>query len=420
VGESIAKYDGQAWTHVRFPQLPPTPTLPPDKPPCAGLYFSCLSFSKVRVLTPDDVWVLGRRYSTLSTSDVEAVLLHMQNGRWQVVMPGNDILQNRPEGTQPLIVSRFSMGSDGYGFLAASPIHLWGDSAYPQIIQVRPDGSLAYEQIPQIDHTTLLSISNTDARHALALGMQSIQVPTERGLTNLETPVLLSYRDDLKEGQTPPPASTTLTPTASPTSPASPTPPHIPTSDKHYSDGVYFPEVGHNVRGRFLAYWKEHGGLPQFGYPITEEFTEESLIDGKSYTVQYFERAEFEYHPENEPPYDVLLSLLGTMEYSSRYPGGAPQQTPNHSAGSVYFPQTGKRVGGSFLTYWNRFGGLQQQGYPISDEIQEQSKLDGKTYTVQYFERAVMEWHPGHNPPNDVQLSQLGLFRYRERYGGGE
>jgi hypothetical protein len=27
--------------------------------------------------------------------------------------------------------------------------------------------------------------------------------------------------------------------------------------------------------------------------------------------VQYFERARFEYHPENQPPYDVLLGLLG-------------------------------------------------------------------------------------------------------------
>jgi hypothetical protein len=125
----------------------------------------------------------------------------------------------------------------------------------------------------------------------------------------------------------------------------------------------------------------------------------------------------FEYHPENQPPYNVLPSLLGAKEYHARYPSEPPQQKANNSAGSVYFPQTDKRVGGSFLTYWNQFGGLQQQGYPLSDEIQEQSKLDGKTYTVQYFERAVMEWHPGADPPHDVLLSLLGLFWYNERYG---
>jgi hypothetical protein len=35
------------------------------------------------------------------------------------------------------------------------------------------------------------------------------------------------------------------------------------------------------------------------------------LSDGQEYTVQWFERARFEHHPENDPPYDVLLGLLG-------------------------------------------------------------------------------------------------------------
>jgi hypothetical protein len=72
----------------------------------------------------------------------------------------------------------------------------------------------------------------------------------------------------------------------------------------------YFPETGHNVEGSFLNYWTANGGLPQFGFPISEEFVE-TLEDGKAYTVQYFERARFEYHPENQPPYDVLLGQFG-------------------------------------------------------------------------------------------------------------
>src|SRR5206468_3983407 len=55
------------------------------------------------------------------------------------------------------------------------------------------------------------------------------------------------------------------------------------------------------------------GGLAQQGYPLSDEFTEISPQDGKPYTVQYFERAVFEYHPENkDTPYEVLLSQLGT------------------------------------------------------------------------------------------------------------
>lgn len=181
-------------------------------------------------------------------------------------------------------------------------------------------------------------------------------------------------------------------------------------------NAAYFPETGHTVKGRFLHYWRERGGLRQQGYPISEELQEVSEINGKTYTMQYFERAVFELHPENQPPYDVLLTLLGTFQYKQKYPGGAPGQVTNTSANSVLFPQTGKRVGGSFLLYWQQYGGLQQHGYPISDEIQEVSPLDGKTYTVQYFERAVMEWHPGNVPPNDVLLSHIGKFRYEAKY----
>jgi probable HAF family extracellular repeat protein len=74
---------------------------------------------------------------------------------------------------------------------------------------------------------------------------------------------------------------------------------------------TYFAETGHNVtRPEFAAYWQAHGGLAQFGYPLTEEFTE-TLGDGNSYIVQYFERARFEWHPENGDPYRVLLGQFG-------------------------------------------------------------------------------------------------------------
>ena len=74
--------------------------------------------------------------------------------------------------------------------------------------------------------------------------------------------------------------------------------------------GLYFAETGHNPRGRFAAYWEANGGLAQFGYPPTEEFTER-LEDGRVHTLQYFERARLEYHPENAAPHDVLLGQFG-------------------------------------------------------------------------------------------------------------
>jgi hypothetical protein len=179
-----------------------------------------------------------------------------------------------------------------------------------------------------------------------------------------------------------------------------------------------FPETGKTVSGLFLKYWDEHGGLMQQGYPISDPIGEVSDFDGKLYTVQYFERAVFEYHPENTAGYEVLLTQLGTLRYREKYPTGAPNQRPSADPGAVVFPETGKRVGGPFLVYWQTHGGLAQQGYPISDEFTEVSDRDGKTYTVQYFERAVFEHHPEYaGTPYEVLLSQLGTSLWRDKYG---
>ncbi|HEX8231681.1 MAG TPA: hypothetical protein VF826_20560 [Chloroflexia bacterium] len=178
------------------------------------------------------------------------------------------------------------------------------------------------------------------------------------------------------------------------------------------------PETGNPLSGEFLIYWSQHGGLAQQGLPISGEFREVSPTDGKTYSVQYFERAVFEHHPEHTgTPHEVLLSLLGSFRYIEKYgTAGAPNQVPNRSPSSIAFPETGKRLGGKFLEYWQTHGGLAQQGYPISEEFRERNELDGNTYTVQYFERAVFELHPENKPPFDVLLSQLGTFRFRKLY----
>ena len=81
----------------------------------------------------------------------------------------------------------------------------------------------------------------------------------------------------------------------------------------------YFNATGHSLNFGFKYYWEQHGGLAQFGYPISEEFTELNPADGKIYTVQYFERARFEYHPEfKSTPYETLLGLLGWQLVKAR------------------------------------------------------------------------------------------------------
>jgi hypothetical protein len=176
---------------------------------------------------------------------------------------------------------------------------------------------------------------------------------------------------------------------------------------------LYFPETGHNLRGRFRTYWERNGGLFIFGYPITEEFAGPSS-DGKTYVQQYFQRARFEYHPENAPPNDVQLGLLGVWLTAGRtFPRSQPGAD---NLGTMFFPQTGQSIA-LFKGWWTRNGGLAVFGYPISPELQERNPSDGKVYTVQYFERNRLEHHPEHaGTPYETMLGLLGT-EYLNRQG---
>ncbi len=87
-------------------------------------------------------------------------------------------------------------------------------------------------------------------------------------------------------------------------------------------DCAWFNETQQYVCGDFYAYWRKYGvqldnriaityaeSLALFGLPISAVFSQ--TINGTAYQVQYFERARFEYHPENPVPYRVLTGLLG-------------------------------------------------------------------------------------------------------------
>ncbi|MDQ5850590.1 MAG: sortase, partial [Chloroflexota bacterium] len=73
----------------------------------------------------------------------------------------------------------------------------------------------------------------------------------------------------------------------------------------------YFVETRHTLGGAFQQFWHANGGLRVFGFPLSEEFREVSPQDGHEYTVQYFERARFEWHPDLPPQYQVQLGHLG-------------------------------------------------------------------------------------------------------------
>ena len=206
------------------------------------------------------------------------------------------------------------------------------------------------------------------------------------------------------------------------------------------SGARYFPQTGHTVSGTFLQFFHNNGGLMIFGYPRTEAFQQNGRL------VQWFQRDAFEEHSENAgTPYEVQLRLLGSLLTTGRtfaHPAvsaptptatptvapaattpGAGQATPIATPLAtttstpapmptpppiVAFPQTGYSVGFGFLQFFQANGGVNVFGYPISQEIPEIGP-DGRSHTVQYFQRARFEYHPEFNgTPYEVELGLLG------------
>ncbi len=178
-----------------------------------------------------------------------------------------------------------------------------------------------------------------------------------------------------------------------------------------------FAETGYCISGRILTFWEQNGGLPVFGLPISA--LQGETIEGQEVQVQWFERNRLELHPDNEPPYDVLLGRLGTevLEAAGRdwrsFPPGEPR------AECRQFAETGHSVCGEMLTMWRAYGlefdgrvgnskaeNLALFGLPLSSAQTEQLS-DGREYTVQWFERARFELHPEEAPPFRVQLGLL-------------
>ena len=87
----------------------------------------------------------------------------------------------------------------------------------------------------------------------------------------------------------------------------------------------FFAETRHAVCEPFLSYWRSHGlldprlnaygrSLALFGLPLTEPAMERNS-SGDQVLTQWFERARFEYHPNNPPTFQVLLGRLGAEAY---------------------------------------------------------------------------------------------------------
>ncbi len=162
-------------------------------------------------------------------------------------------------------------------------------------------------------------------------------------------------------------------------------------------DFKYFNETGHNVKGEFLKFYNSNPNATLvYGYPITEEI---SGKDGKN--VQYFQRARFEYRADLPEGQRIQLTPLGRETYA----GTSPLNVYNPLACRLY-TQTGFSICFTFLEFFDKYGGLNQFGYPISSFEYHDNIL------VQYFEKARLEWQPWKPEGQRVVISDLGRIYF--------
>lgn len=178
-----------------------------------------------------------------------------------------------------------------------------------------------------------------------------------------------------------------------------------------------FSETGHCISGRILEFWAQNGGASIFGYPLGP--LQEEFIEGKRLKVQWFEHSRLDLHPGNPRPKDILVGRLGIeqLESSNRdvviLPG-----VDQPKKGCQFFEDTGYNLCPPFLKYWKNNGielsgvsgtsdeeSLALFGKPISKVKIE--TIDSKSYTVQWFERARLQYLSENQPP-EILLGALG------------
>jgi len=200
---------------------------------------------------------------------------------------------------------------------------------------------------------------------------------------------------------TPPPTPTALQLAARPI------PPYADTDIKRY-----FTATGHGISGTFKRFWEARGGLPLFGYPLTESFMENGRL------VQYFERVRLEQDPARiGTAQEIVIANLGSELVGTKRDGPAFLPTdPATAAGRPFFAETGHAIAEPFRAYWQQQGGEAIFGAPISEPFDEINAADGRTYRVQYFQRARFTLQPGGDGAAPaIMLGALGRQALRDR-----
>lgn len=161
----------------------------------------------------------------------------------------------------------------------------------------------------------------------------------------------------------------------------------------------YFPETGHWVQGSFYEFYGDiDNAKTLFGPPITEEFSDPT----GNRRVQYFRNVRLEFHAENPPGRQVVLTNLG----ESFLQPGEPLEVSAATPGCRQDPGWTHPVCYAFLDFFRAGGGEEVFGRPISGIESVQGRIG------QYFEFAHFMWYPENKVLNKVILAPLGAMYF--------
>lgn len=179
---------------------------------------------------------------------------------------------------------------------------------------------------------------------------------------------------------------------------------------------MYVEATGHSISPKFVAFYQEHGGNTVFGNPLSEEM-EELCEDNVNRPIQYFERAVLEYHDNVDPSWQVMGRQSGKAELARRHGADMSRDAfqVQSGGGEHFVAETGHTINAPFLAYFEENGGVRIFGYPLTEAFFETGD-DGVARTVQYFERAVLQYHDDESPAV-VRPRALGVAEIASTYG---
>ena len=192
---------------------------------------------------------------------------------------------------------------------------------------------------------------------------------------------------------------------------------------RHSIDDLTVTVGGRQLQAPFLSLYRQTGGLARWGHPTSEVLSEQPGA-----LCQYFQRGVLDFRPRPDGGY----ALAPRPVWDALRGGGIAAEPPPPDAGADAVGRWGHTLRDTlpdgtaigFAAAFRRLGGAASLGEPET-EARPDTPAPGRMHLPggadgvirQYFQDAVLEYHPGSAEP--VQLPLLGDALRDRRYPGG-